>query len=93
MKDVNEAQVIDTCVFPVKKILEQQQGSVYLIVTLQHGAQCTKNQMVSALKNLGAEVQVADVKSRVSAAPTAAKTKGKGGNLSHPPSKFESREG
>lgn len=79
MKDVNEAQVIDTCVFPVKKILEQQQGSVYLIVTLQHGAQCTKNQMVSALKNLGAEVQVADVKSRVSAAPTAAKTKGKGG--------------
>ncbi len=35
VKDKDEAQVLDTCVFPVKELLEQSQGSVVLIVTLQ----------------------------------------------------------
>jgi hypothetical protein len=37
--------------------MEQSQGCVVLIVTLQDGAQCTKNQIVSALRNLGEDVQ------------------------------------
>jgi hypothetical protein len=35
VKDKDEARVLDTCVFPVKELLEQSQGSVVLIVTLQ----------------------------------------------------------
>ncbi len=79
VKDKDEAQVLDTCVFPVKELLEQSQGSMVLIVTLQDGAQCTKNQIVSALRNRGEDVQVAEVKSRMSATPTTAKTSGKAG--------------
>jgi hypothetical protein len=80
VKDKDKGLVLDTCVYPVKEILEQSQGCVVLIVTLQDGAQCTKNQIVSALRNLGEDVQVANVKSRMSTMPTTAKTSGKAGN-------------
>jgi hypothetical protein len=71
--------VLDTCVYPVKGILEQPKGKVVLIVTLPHGTQCTKNQIVSALRNLGEDVQVANVESRMSTTPTTAKTSSKTG--------------
>jgi hypothetical protein len=54
-----------------------ENGKVVLIVTLPHGAQCTKNQIVSALRNLGEDVKVADVAIRMSMTPTTAKTRGK----------------
>jgi hypothetical protein len=79
VKDKDKALVLDTCVYPVKAILEQSQGSVVLIVTLEIGTQCSKNQIVSALRNLGDDVQVANVQSRMSATPTTAKTSGKAG--------------
>jgi hypothetical protein len=70
--------VLDTCVYPVKEILEQPNGRVVLIVTLPHGEQCTKTQVVSALRNLGEDVQVANVAIRMSTTPTTAKTKTRG---------------
>ena len=41
--------MIETRVLPVKEILENQRGSVVLIVTLPQGAQYTNNQVVAAM--------------------------------------------
>ena len=95
MKDMDEKQVLDTCVYPVKEILEQPQGSVYLIVTLQDGVQYTKmSDGIRPAKSGGERFKWQ--RSKVGCrrrlqqqpSPTA-----KVGNLSRLPSRFDSRGG
>ena len=59
--------MIETRVLPVKEILENQQGSVVLIVTLPQGAQYTNNQVVAAMQRFGENVKTTDVNGRSTA--------------------------
>ncbi len=59
--------VHETRVLQVKEILEVQQGSVVLIVTLPQGAQYTNNQVVAAMQRFGENVKMTDVNSRSTA--------------------------
>jgi hypothetical protein len=84
VKDQDEAMVLNTCVYPVKEILDHSQESVVLIVTLKGEVQCSKNQVVFALKQMGEDVRVADVHIRTPATSTSAKTSGKAGKTFAP---------
>ena len=59
--------MIETRVLPVKEILENQRGSVVLIVTLPQGAQYTNNQVVAAMQRFGENVKTTDVNGRSTA--------------------------